>query len=67
MKRIFVTIIALIAISSSVMADGHIDSVRYQTTRWRRNWFVSADATINWWQGSMRMPEGFTNSFTKVY
>ena len=67
MKRIFITIIALIAISSSVMADGHIDSVRYQTTRWRRNWFVSADATINWWQGSMRLPEGFTNSYTKVY
>jgi outer membrane protein OmpA-like peptidoglycan-associated protein len=67
MKRIFVTLIALLAISSTVMADGHVDSVRYLTTRWRRNWFVSADATINWWQGSMRMPEGFTNSFTKVY
>ena len=67
MKKVFITIITLLAISSSVMADGHIDSVRYLTTRWRRNWFVSADATINWWQGSMRMPEGFTNSFTKVY
>lgn len=67
MKRIFITIIALIAISSSVMADGHIDSVRYQTTRWRRNWFVSADATINWWQASMNMPKSFTNSYTKVY
>ena len=67
MKRLFITIITLLAISSSVMADGHIDSVRYLTTRWRRNWFVSADATVNWWQGSMRMPEGFTNSFTKVY
>ena len=50
------------------MADGHVDSVRYLTTRFRRNWFISADATVNWWQGSMRMPEGyFTNSFTKVY
>lgn len=67
MKRLFITIIALLAISSSVMADGHVDSVRYLTTRWRRNWFVSADATVNWWQGSMRMPEGFTNSYTKVY
>lgn len=67
MKRIFFTIIALIAISSSVMADGHADSVRYLTTRWNRNWFVSADATINWWQGSMRLPEGFANSYTKVY
>ena len=67
MKKVFVTFITLLAISSSVMADGHIDSVRYLTTRWRRNWFVSADATINWWQGSMRMPESFTNSYTKVY
>ena len=67
MKKLFVTIIALLTISSTVMADGHIDSVRYLTTRWRRNWFVSADATINWWQGSMRMPEAFTTSFTKVY
>jgi outer membrane protein OmpA-like peptidoglycan-associated protein len=67
MKRIFFTIIALIAISTSVMANGQADSVRYLTTRWNRNWFVSADATINWWQGSMRMPEGFTNSYTKVY
>ena len=67
MKRLFITIIALLAISSSVMADGHVDSVRYLTTRWRRNWFVSADATINWWQGSMRVPEGFTNIYTKVY
>ena len=67
MKRIFITIIALMAISTSVMADGQADSVRYLTTRWNRNWFVSADVTVNWWQASMRAPEAFTNSFTKVY
>lgn len=67
MKKVFITLITLLAFSSSVIAEGHVDSVRYLTTRWRRNWFVSADATINWWQGSMRMPEGFTNSYTKVY
>lgn len=67
MKKVLATFLTLLAISSTVLADGHIDSVRYLTTRWRRNWFVSADATINWWQGSMRMPEEFTNSFTKVY
>ena len=67
MKKVFITLITLLAISSSVMADGHVDSVRYLTTRWRRNWFVSADGTISWWQGSMRLPEGFTNSYTKVY
>lgn len=67
MKKVFLTIITLVAITSSVIADGHVDSVRYLTTRWRRNWFISADATVNWWQGSMRMPESFTNSYTKVY
>ena len=67
MKKVLLTIIAFFAVSVSVMADGHVDSVRYLTTRWRRNWFVSADATISWWQGSLRMPEAFNNSFTKVY
>lgn len=67
MKKLLLTVIAIIAFGSSVWADGHVDSVRYLTTRWRRNWFISSDATVNWWQGSMRMPEGFTNSFTKVY
>ena len=66
MKRIFFTIIALIAISTSVMADGHADSVRYLTTRWNRNWYLSAGASVNWWQGSMNVPTSFTNSYTKV-
>ena len=67
MKKLLLTIIAFFAVATSVWADGHVDSVRYLTTRWRRNWFVSADATISWWQGSLRMPDYFTNSFTKVY
>lgn len=66
MKKLFVTIIALLAISSTVLADGHIDSVRYLTTRWRRNWFVSANATANWWQSSLTAPYMFENDFTKV-
>jgi outer membrane protein OmpA-like peptidoglycan-associated protein len=66
MKKVFVTFIALLAISSSIMADGHIDSVRYLTTRWGKNWYVSAGATANWWQGSMNVPETFTNSYNKV-
>ena len=67
MKRLLITLIAVFTVSASVMADGHVDSVRYLTTRFRRNWFVSADATISWWQGSMRVPKSATNSFTKVY
>ena len=66
MKKVFITIIAFFAISSMAMADGHVDSVRYLTTKAWKNWFISADATCNWWQGSMRTPEGFTNSYTAV-
>ena len=66
MKKVFITLITFLSISTSVIADGHVDSVRYLTTRWRKNWFISADATASWWQGSMRMPDGF-NNYTKVY
>ena len=68
MKRVFITIIALLAMTGSVMADGHVDSVRYLTTKAWKNWYISGSATCNWWQGSMKTPEGysFTNSYTKV-
>ncbi len=59
--------IALLAVSTSVMAAGHVDSVRYLTTKAWKNWFISADATVNWWQGSMRTPEGlYDKSYTAV-
>ena len=66
MKKVFITMIAFLAISSSVMADGHVDSVRYLTTKAWKNWYISASATCNWWQGSMRTPEGFDKSYTAV-
>ena len=66
MKKVSITMIAVLAISSSVMADGHVDSVRYLTTKAWKNWYISASATCNWWQGSMRAPEGFTKSYTAV-
>ena len=68
MKKVFITLIALLAVSTSVMASGHIDSVRYLTTKAGKNWFISASATCNWWQGSMRTPESmnYINSYTKV-
>ena len=66
MKRVFITIIAVLAMSSSVMAAGHVDSVRYLTTKAWKNWYISASATGNWWQGSMRTPEAFTKSYTAV-
>ena len=67
MKKVFITLIALLAVSSSVMAAGHVDSVRYLTTKFGKNWFISASATGNWWQGSMRTPEGlYDKSYTAV-
>ena len=66
MKKVFITIIAVLAMTSSVMAAGHVDSVRYLTTKAWKNWYISASATGNWWQGSMRTPEAFTKSYTAV-
>ncbi len=65
MKKAFITLFTVL-IASVTMAAGHVDSVRYLTTRFGKNWFISADVTANWWQGSMRTPEGFANSYTKV-
>ena len=58
MKKVFLTTIAILAISTSVMADGHVDSVRYLTTKAWKNWFVSAEGTVDWWQGSDLNPNG---------
>ena len=66
MKKVFITMIALLAMSTMAMANGHVDSVRYLTTKAGKNWYISASATCNWWQGSMRAPEGFTKSYTAV-
>ena len=66
MKKLFITIIAIFTFSFSLMADGYIDSVRYLTTKWGKNWYISAGVSANWWQGSMNVPEYFTNSYTKV-
>ncbi len=68
MKKLFVTMIAFLAMSTTMMAAGHVDSVRYLTTKFGKNWFISASASGNWYQGSMKTPEnlGYVNSYTKV-
>ena len=66
MKKVFITMIAFLAMSSTMMAAGHVDSVRYLTTKAGKNWFISADANVNWWQGSMRTPDGFADNYTAV-
>ena len=68
MKKVFITMIAVLALSSAAMADGYVDSVRYLTTKFGKNWFISGSVTCNWWQGSMRTPEGvnYMDSYTAV-
>ena len=62
MKKVFITIIAFLALSSTVMAAGHVDSVRYLTTKAWKNWFISADGNVDWWKGSDKNPAGNYNA-----
>lgn len=57
MKKAFITMCAVL-IASVSMAAGHVDSVRYLTTKFGQNWFVSADGNIDWWKGSAQYPTG---------
>ncbi len=57
MKKTFITLCAVL-IASVSMAAGHVDSVRYLTTKAGQNWFISADGNVDWWQGSDRNPAG---------
>ena len=60
MKKAFITMCAVL-IASVSMAGGHVDSVRYLTTKAGQNWFLSANATLDWWQGSDKNPNGDYN------
>lgn len=57
MKKAFITMCAVL-IASVSMAAGHVDSVRYLTTKAGQNWFISADGNIDWWKGSAQYPVG---------
>lgn len=67
MKRIFiVAMILLSAVSAGFanvfMVDDTIrplnDTTRPYATKFGENWFISANGTVNWWQGSDRIPAG---------
>ena len=57
MKKAFVTLCAVLVASVSIAA-GHVDSVRYMTTKAGQNWFITLNGTMNWWQGSDKYPQG---------
>lgn len=64
MKKAFITMCAVL-IASVSMAAGHVDSVRYLTTKAGQNWFISADGNIDWWKGSLKTPSGL-NDYTGI-
>lgn len=59
MKRIILVTVLLLA-SFAGMADNgrENDSTRYLASTLRQNWFVTASGSVNWWQGSDRIPAG---------
>lgn len=61
MKKAIVTLCAIVAFSTTLMAAGRVDSVRYLTTKAGQNWFISAQGTANWWKGSLMTPANFKN------
>lgn len=58
MKRIVLAIGILLA---TLTASAHTmvsDSTRYLASTLSQNWFFTANGSINWWQGSDRIPAG---------
>ena len=55
MKR-FVFALSFVLLASTVFAGGRVDSVRYLTSKINQNWFITANGSVNWWQGSDRNP-----------
>lgn len=58
MKKLFITLIALMAVSTATMASTRNDSTRYLSSKFGQNWFISIEGNVNWWQGSDRNPYG---------
>lgn len=59
MKRIILAIVLLFAGLTGMASNGrHTDSIRYLASTMGQNWFVTVDGSINWWQGSDRIPAG---------
>ena len=59
MKRITLVTVILIASIAGMASNGRDnDSIRYLASTLRQNWFVTASGSINWYQGSDRIPAG---------
>jgi outer membrane protein OmpA-like peptidoglycan-associated protein len=59
MKRfILVSSIILFASFHAIAGMKADTTVRYLASKLGQNWFITADGTVNWWQGSDRNPVG---------
>ena len=59
MKRIILVTVILFASIAGMASNGRDnDSIRYLASTLRQNWFVTASGSINWYQGSDRIPAG---------
>ena len=58
MKRILLAIGVLFVTLVSSASTMDNDSTRYLSSTLGQNWFVTANGSINWWQGSDRNPAG---------
>lgn len=58
MKRIALTICAVFLAGINCIAASASDTTRYLSSTMKQNWFLTASASINWWQGSDRIPAG---------
>ena len=59
MKRIILATALLFATITGMASNGRDnDSIRYLASTLRENWFATVNGSINWWQGSDRIPAG---------
>ena len=58
MKRFILAAGIILLASLHAIAGMKVDSVRYLSSTFGQNWFITTDASINWWQGSDRNPAG---------
>lgn len=58
MKKNILTICVAFLIGINCQAASDNDSTRYLASTIKQNWFISANASTNWWQGSDRIPAG---------
>jgi outer membrane protein OmpA-like peptidoglycan-associated protein len=59
MKRIILATVLLFTAITVMASNGRDnDSTRYLSSTLRENWFVTVNGSVNWWQGSDRIPAG---------